>query len=131
LWQWVVPEKTHTPPTEEISAVQRTRGEKMFLIIVSVLGHPKGEGGLTSNFLRGGGMDVFWNDPVGGLGSWGSAVAPSPTLDYVTAHTYKGIHSLNHIIKVRGWTRTNILRPDSGKNMGIWPVLTAWAEISW
>ena len=36
----------------------------MFLIIVSVLGHPKGVGGLTSNFLRGGGMDVFWNDPI-------------------------------------------------------------------
>jgi hypothetical protein len=40
------------------------RGEKkLFLIIVNVLGHPKGVGGLTSYFLRGGGMDVFWNDP--------------------------------------------------------------------
>ena len=38
--------------------------KKMFLIIVSVLGHLKGVGGLTSNFLRGGGMDVFWNDPI-------------------------------------------------------------------
>jgi hypothetical protein len=36
---------------------------KLFLIIVNVLGHPKWVGGLTSNFLRGGGMDVFWNDP--------------------------------------------------------------------
>ena len=36
----------------------------MFLIIVNVLGHPKGVGGLTSNFLGGGGMDVFWNDPL-------------------------------------------------------------------
>jgi hypothetical protein len=26
---WVVPEKIHTPPTEEISAVQRGRGEKI------------------------------------------------------------------------------------------------------
>jgi hypothetical protein len=25
---WVVPEKIHTPPTEEISAVRRGRGEK-------------------------------------------------------------------------------------------------------
>jgi hypothetical protein len=33
-------------------------------LIVSVLGHPKGVGGLTSNFFRGGGMDVFWNDPM-------------------------------------------------------------------
>ena len=37
--------------------------KKLFLIIVNVLGHPKGAGGLTSYFLRGGGMDVFWNDP--------------------------------------------------------------------
>ena len=62
--QWVVPENIHTPPTEEISAVRRGRGEKLFLIIVNVLGHPKGVGGLTSYFLRGGGMDVFWNDPM-------------------------------------------------------------------
>ena len=46
----------------------------MFLIIVSELGHPKGVGGvnfqfppwgrwgLPSNFLRGGGMNVSWND---------------------------------------------------------------------
>jgi hypothetical protein len=26
---WVVPEKIHTPPTEEISAVQRGRGDKI------------------------------------------------------------------------------------------------------
>jgi hypothetical protein len=37
---------------------------KLFQIIVNVLGHPKGVGGLTSNFLHGGGMDVFWNDPI-------------------------------------------------------------------
>ena len=35
------------------------------MIIVNVLGHPKGVGGLTSYFLRGGGMDVFWNEPLG------------------------------------------------------------------
>ena len=61
--EWVVPEKIHTPPTEEISAVRRGRGDKT-MIIVNVLGHPKGVGGLTSNFLHGGGMDVFWNDPI-------------------------------------------------------------------
>jgi hypothetical protein len=55
--QWVVPEKIHTPPTEEIFG---GGGEKkLFLIIVNVLGHPKGVGGLTSYFLCGGGMDVF------------------------------------------------------------------------
>ena len=65
---WAVPEKIHTPPTVEISAVRRGRGEKMVsdkLIVVNVLGHPKGVGGLTSYFLRGGGMDVFWNEPLG------------------------------------------------------------------
>jgi hypothetical protein len=36
----------------------------LFQIIVNALGHPKGVGGLTSNFLCGGGMDVFWNDPI-------------------------------------------------------------------
>ena len=36
----------------------------MYFLVVSVLGHPKGVGGLTSYFLRGGGMDVFWNDPL-------------------------------------------------------------------
>ena len=60
----LVPEQIHTLPTEEISAVRRGGGRKFFLIIHSVLGHPKGVGGLTSNFLRGGGMDVFWNDPI-------------------------------------------------------------------
>jgi hypothetical protein len=40
------------------------RRKKLFLIIVNVLGHPKGVGGLTSYFLCGGGMDVFWNDPL-------------------------------------------------------------------
>jgi hypothetical protein len=60
--KWVVPEKIHTPPTGNFS---RPEGEtKLFLIIVNVLGHPKGVGGLTSNFLCGGGMDVFWNDPL-------------------------------------------------------------------
>ena len=28
-YHWVVPEKIHTPPTEEISAVRRGRGEKI------------------------------------------------------------------------------------------------------
>jgi hypothetical protein len=42
------------------------RGEKLFLIIVSVLGHSNFEGdmGLTSNSLHGGGIDVLWNDPM-------------------------------------------------------------------
>ena len=45
----------------------RRGGEKkLFLIIVNVLGHSKfeGDGGLTSNFLLGGGIYVLWNDPM-------------------------------------------------------------------
>jgi hypothetical protein len=62
--KWVVPEKIHTPPTEEISAVRRGKGAKIVSDNTNVLGHPKGIGGLISYFLRGGGMDVFWNDPM-------------------------------------------------------------------
>ena len=44
-----------------------TGGEEvknLFLIIVSVLGHPKRIGSLTFNFLHGGGTDVYRNDPM-------------------------------------------------------------------
>jgi hypothetical protein len=37
---WVIPEKIHTPPTEEISAEKK----KLFVIILNALGHPKGVG---------------------------------------------------------------------------------------
>jgi hypothetical protein len=54
----------HSPHGGNFCRPEGDRGEKkLFLIIVNVLGHPKGVGGLTSYFLRGGGMDVFWNDP--------------------------------------------------------------------
>ena len=43
----------------------RCVGEKnLFLVIISVLGHPNGVGGTNFNFLGGKGMDVFWNDPM-------------------------------------------------------------------
>jgi hypothetical protein len=41
--KWVVPEKIHTPPTEEISAGGGEGNKYLFLIIVS---------------------HVFWNDPI-------------------------------------------------------------------
>ena len=52
-------------PKDEISACGGGGGgeKNLFPIIVNVLGHPKGIGVLTSNFLRGGGMGAFWNDP--------------------------------------------------------------------
>ena len=47
--QWSVPEKIHTPPTEEVSAVQRGKGEKI------VSGNSKcirtSEGGRGVNFI--------------------------------------------------------------------------------
>ena len=86
------------PPRRKFLPSGEGGEEKLLLIIVNVLGHPKGVGGLTSYFLRGGGMDVFWNDPFpdciiicynhnhiiklvtffrrGVLGAWG-AVAPA------------------------------------------------------
>ena len=57
-------QKSSTLPPQRKFLPSGGGGEKkLFLIIVNVLGHPKGVGGLTSNFLCGGGMDVFWNDP--------------------------------------------------------------------
>ena len=49
------------PPLRKFLPSRGGGEKKLFLIIVNVLGHPKGVGGLTSNFLCGGGMDVFWN----------------------------------------------------------------------
>jgi hypothetical protein len=37
--------------------------KKLFLIIVNACIRTSEGGRLTFNFLRGGGMDVFWNDP--------------------------------------------------------------------
>jgi hypothetical protein len=63
--QWVVPEKIHTLPTEEISAVRRWRGEKIVSDNRKCIRTSEGGRGVNFlNFLRGGGMDVFWNDPI-------------------------------------------------------------------
>ena len=53
------------PPRRKFLPSRGGGEKKLFLIIVNVLGHPKGVGGLTSYFLYGGDMDVFWNDPIG------------------------------------------------------------------
>ena len=54
-----------------ISAVRRGRGEKIVSDNSKCIrtsegsrGFEVGVGGLTSYFLRGGDMDVFWNDPI-------------------------------------------------------------------
>ena len=62
--KWVFPEKIHTPPTEEISAVQRGRGEKIVSDNSKCIRTSEEGRGLTSYFLCGGGMDVLWNDPI-------------------------------------------------------------------
>jgi hypothetical protein len=54
----------YPPPQRKFLPSGGGAEKKLFLIIVNVLGHPKGVGGSTSYFLRGGGMDVFWNDPI-------------------------------------------------------------------
>jgi hypothetical protein len=56
--------KIHTPPTEEISAIRRGRGEKIVSDNSKCIRTSEGGRGVTSYFLRGGGMDVFWNDPI-------------------------------------------------------------------
>jgi hypothetical protein len=61
----VIPEKILTLQPRRKFLPPGGAGEKnLFLIIVSVLGCPKGVVGLTFNFLCGGGMVVFWNDQV-------------------------------------------------------------------
>ena len=60
----------HSPPQRKFLPSGGGGEKKLFLIIVNVLGHPKGVGGLTSYFLRGGGMDVFWNDPIDRAVCW-------------------------------------------------------------
>jgi hypothetical protein len=47
--KWVVPEKIHTPPKEEISAVRRGRGEKIVSDNSKCIG--TSEGGRGVNFL--------------------------------------------------------------------------------
>ena len=47
--QWVVPEKIHTPPTEEISAVRRGRGEKIVSDNSKCIRTSEGGRGLTSS----------------------------------------------------------------------------------
>jgi hypothetical protein len=49
----VVPEKIYTPPTEEIFAVRRGRGEKIVSDNNKCIRTSEGVGGLTSNFLCG------------------------------------------------------------------------------
>jgi hypothetical protein len=48
--KWVVPEKIHTPPTEEILPSGGGGETKSFLIIVNVLGFRTSEGGRGVNF---------------------------------------------------------------------------------
>ena len=44
------------PPWRKFLPSGRGGEKKLFLIIINVLGHPKGVGGLTSYFLCGGGI---------------------------------------------------------------------------
>ena len=64
ILHWVIPEKIHTPPTEGIYAVRRGRGEKIVSDNSKCSRTSEGGRGLTSNFLRESGIDVFWNDPL-------------------------------------------------------------------
>jgi hypothetical protein len=52
----------HLP--QKISAVLKGRGEKIVSDNSKCTRTSEGGRGLTSYFLCGGGMDVFWNDPI-------------------------------------------------------------------
>jgi hypothetical protein len=67
FWYWVVPEKIHPAPKDENSAVRKRREEKFVSDnskCIRTLAGDMGGGGVTPNFLCGGGVDVFWNDPI-------------------------------------------------------------------
>jgi hypothetical protein len=83
--------------------------KKLFLIIVNVLRHPKGVGGLTSYFLRGGGMDVFWNDrPLCDCGAlqmsekWAELVYK---LTFGTFYTQFSVAYGRNLVKIVGWKK--------------------------
>ena len=60
----IVPKKNHTPPTQEISAIQGGKGESYKGCLEFVQDVHKGEGGLLISSM--GGMDIFWNNPFCG-----------------------------------------------------------------
>jgi hypothetical protein len=64
LWYWVIPENIHTAPTEEIGVNPHTpfRCPNTFTIIRNNFFSPLPPDG--RNFLCGGSMDLFWNDPL-------------------------------------------------------------------
>jgi hypothetical protein len=106
--------KIHNPPTEEISAVRRGGEKKLFLIIVNVLGHPKEVGGLTSYFLCGGGMDVFWNDQfVAGIPqSAKTRNSHTSTLSSLPGGCIPSIYETHHPVlpsqvSQQGWIKTS------------------------
>ena len=49
---------------EIYNAVRKGRGEKIVSDNSKYIRRSKGVGRLTTYFLYGGGMDVFWNDPI-------------------------------------------------------------------
>ena len=60
---WVFPKKNHTPPTEEISPVQRGRGESYEECLKFVQDSHKGGGGGDVNYLHGG-YRYFLEQPI-------------------------------------------------------------------
>jgi hypothetical protein len=66
--KWVVPVNIHTPPTEEISAVRRGRGEKIVSDNSKCIRTSEEGRGVNFQFplwgWYGSIMDVLWNDPM-------------------------------------------------------------------
>jgi hypothetical protein len=65
--KWVVPEKiqVHTSTSmEKFIMLSGRGGEKKVSDNSKYIRRSKGVWRLTTNFLYGGGMDVFWNDPI-------------------------------------------------------------------
>ena len=62
--EWAIPENIHTPPTEEIAnRYSHVFGHSITTEVnLKIFLHPPLLDGTTFHF--GGGMDLFWNDPI-------------------------------------------------------------------
>ena len=63
-YYWVVPEKIHTPPTEEISAIRRGRGEKIVSDNSKCIRTSEGGRGVNFQFPPWGRYGYFLECPI-------------------------------------------------------------------
>ena len=99
---------------EKVSVIQR---KIVFLIVVSVLGHPKDLGVLTSNFLHGG--DIFWNDPIQIFCGIASTNFSFPNVPW------SNVKCMRKYMEMAGEMSAKIIGINTGKELSIYDKETA------